>query len=468
VQVVPGDPYDMTITYSPTFMYVKDTGKNATVSITATVIDEKGNPVADSTDVRFRVWASPGDGDELSNTPEGQPHGYTYMIPSVGGQSQVSYTAGTRSGSARIEATVFDEEGMQIVDRISTEIVIFGGPPYIENIFDQTTSHLTVATHRLNIWHILDTTQVTVMVGDKYNNPVQEATAVYLTTSGGVVTTLAYTDINGIATAQLQAGNPQPTLDRWYTYDGLTDPNTGAVIEIATPDFEGELVFNYYTPAYFSPAYNYLNGYMQNNGITRIIAWTEGVTGDPIAGYTPARAWDWTSTVYSTAVPSGVYPTQQQVMSWGLADTEPPYQGEEGSPFSGGPQVQIITQDIDPTTQVDTLQPGESVRIDVYALDQNGNPIVGGSTVTAIHKPEKRPASVDPGGFKTGDPGVTHYSFSLTNNINPDKPEDTPGVAWAYIHILSRNGDIQLASDVVYMAKPVTVIDTTTTVGAFR
>ena len=143
---------------------------------------------------------------------------------------------------------------------------------------------------------------------DKYNNPVQENTAVYLTTSGGVVTTTAYTNENGIATALLQAGNEQPTLNNWYTYDGLTDPNTGAVIEVATPDFENSHVFNFYTPAYFSPAYNYVDGYEQNNGISRIIAWTEGVTGDPVVGYTSARAWDWTAVVYSKSVPSGVYP----------------------------------------------------------------------------------------------------------------------------------------------------------------
>ncbi|NQT26740.1 Ig-like domain-containing protein [candidate division KSB1 bacterium] len=467
VQVVPGDPYDMTITYDPHFMYVKDTGKNATVTITANVVDEKGNPVADSTDVRFRVYASPDDGDALSNTPEGQPHGYTYMIPTVGGRSQVSYTAGTRSGASRIEATVFDDEGTQIIDRISTEIVIFGGPPYIENILDQTSSHLTVATARLNIWHILDTTQVTVMVGDKYNNPVQEGTAVYLTASGGVVSTVAYTDEYGIAIAQLQAGNPQPTLDRWYTYDGLTDPNTGTVIEMSTPDFENEHVFNYYTPAYFSPPYNYIDGYEQNNGITRIIAWTEGVTGDPLVGYTPARAWDMTGVVYSSAVPSGVYPSNAAVIDWGLADTTPPYQGEDGN-YTGGPQVQIITQDLDPSTEVDTLQPGQSIQIDVYVWDANGNPIVAGSTIKASHRPDKRPASVDPGLRTTGDPGITHYTFGLTNNINPEEPKDTPGDAWAYIEISSRNGEILLTSDKVYMYKPIIQIDTTTTVGAFR
>jgi hypothetical protein len=79
-----------------------------------------------------------------------------------------------------------------------------------------------------------DSVQLIALVGDRYNNPVTPGTAVYFTTSGGVVTTATgYTDSVGFARATLYSGNPLPTVSRWY--NTLSDPNIGGAILCTIP-----------------------------------------------------------------------------------------------------------------------------------------------------------------------------------------------------------------------------------------
>ena len=74
-----------------------------------------------------------------------------------------------------------------------------------------------------------DSVKITALVGDRYNNPVTPGTAVYFTTSGGVITTATgYTDSAGFATVTLYSGNPLPTIQRWL--DTIIDPNLGTPI----------------------------------------------------------------------------------------------------------------------------------------------------------------------------------------------------------------------------------------------
>ena len=101
---------------------------------------------------------------------------------------------------------------------------------------------MTVAAKdTLNMWWVQKTVNMHVLVGDKYNNPVQEGTAVYFTTSGGVVSTQAFTDDEGWARVKLFSGNPQPTIQRFYD---VRDPNLGTVIPGPIPDFELGRVVN--------------------------------------------------------------------------------------------------------------------------------------------------------------------------------------------------------------------------------
>ncbi|MCG8607419.1 Ig-like domain-containing protein, partial [bacterium] len=142
----------------------------------------------------------------------------------------VSLNSGIRSGSVRILAQVTDDLGTPLlpgIRAVSTEIIIFAGPPYFEDINDERTSHLSVGVGPLNIfgWNVVNNTAtVTVVVGDKFNNPVPAGTAVFFTTSGGVISThTGFTNEDGVATVTIHSAQPYPTIDRFY--NTFFDPN---------------------------------------------------------------------------------------------------------------------------------------------------------------------------------------------------------------------------------------------------
>ena len=223
IYLIPGNPNSIQMEYFPSSVGVRGSGRNETLLITATIRDANNNPVVDGTPVVFNINNSPGGGDFLSSTGE---------IPTINGQASVSYNSGTVSGSVRIRATC---DG---VTAVSTEILIHAGPPYIEDItLGCATSHMSLASSPCNMFgmdYVGDSVMVVALVGDRYNNPVTPGTAVYFTTSAGVITTsTGYTDSAGFARVTLYSGNPLPTIDRWY--NTLTDPNIGGAILCSTP-----------------------------------------------------------------------------------------------------------------------------------------------------------------------------------------------------------------------------------------
>ena len=223
VVAVPGGPNSIVLSFSPTAIGVRETGQNQTTIIEAEVRDARNNPVVDGTEVTFSIVHGPNGGEFLSPGPSEMP------IPTVGGVARASLSSGTISGNVRIEARVTATTG-QIIAKAS-EILIHAGPPYMEDADDYASTHLTIAADQLNIWRTLGTTQISIAVFDRYHNPVQQGTAVYLTASGGGVSThTAYTDDQGKATVILTGANPQPTIDKFYNGDLVQDPNSGVVL----------------------------------------------------------------------------------------------------------------------------------------------------------------------------------------------------------------------------------------------
>jgi hypothetical protein len=186
--------------------------------VEAQVRDANNNPVIDGTPVYFNILAGPNGGEHLSPPPAEHP------IPTVDGKARASISSGTISGNVRVEARV-ELPGDTIIAKAS-EILIHAGPPYMIDRDDPASTHLTIAAERLNIWRILGSTYVTIALFDKYHNPVQRGTAVYLTASGGGITThTAYTDENGMAQVLLRAANPQPTISSYYYGELMHNPN---------------------------------------------------------------------------------------------------------------------------------------------------------------------------------------------------------------------------------------------------
>ncbi|MBU0507333.1 Ig-like domain-containing protein [bacterium] len=228
VYLIPGVPNSIALAYFPNSVGVRGSGRNETLLITATVRDVNNNPVIDGTGVYFNINNSPGGGDFLSSNGP---------IPTINGRATVSYNSGTRSGSVRIRSQCLG------ITAVSTEILIYAGPPYIGSIYSPCDStHLSLAASPCNMFGmdvVGDTVRITALVGDRYRNPVTPGTAVYFTTSGGVITTATgYTDSSGFARVTLFSGNPLPTIPRWI--NTLSDPNRGGPITCtATPPQPG-------------------------------------------------------------------------------------------------------------------------------------------------------------------------------------------------------------------------------------
>ena len=138
--LIPGDPNSILLSYFPSSVGVRGSGRNETLLITAMVLDANNNPVIDGTEVFFNINNSPGGGDFLSSSD---------AIPTINGEATVSYNSGTISGSARIRAVC------ETISAVSTEILVHAGPPLhrgcFERMFDE--SHVTRLKSLQYVWY---------------------------------------------------------------------------------------------------------------------------------------------------------------------------------------------------------------------------------------------------------------------------------------------------------------------------
>ena len=394
IQLLPGPPASIVLTFDPTSVGIKDSGRNQTTRIKAVVKDTKNNPAKDGTYVKFSIESSPDGGEQLSSTNP---------IPTVNGAAEVSFISGIRSGAVRIRADVTDAKGNTLsppVRAISTELIIFAGPPYIENVNDPSTSHLSVGVTPVNVygWHVVNNTvDVVAVVGDKYNNPVPEGTAVYFTTTGGVISTYTgYTNAEGVAKVTLHTGQPYPTITRFY--NTFQNPNFGSsfftgsdgVIPGPIPDFEG------------GQALNSLGNMGENDGVARILAVTEGMDS---FGHR-AKVWGVTSAVFSGKIAHFTVETSDTV-----------------------------------------LHIGQSAHIAIDIFDVNGNPIVPGSTILV----EASAGALSWGSWTTSDPGITHYDLILTNNLDPTAQNAKPTATAVTIKVQSQNGNAMRSTPAIHL-----------------
>ncbi|MFQ5637016.1 MAG: Ig-like domain-containing protein [bacterium] len=390
IHLRPGPPNSILLSFDPNTLGVKDSGRNQSINIIANVVDSKNNPVPDGSFVRFSIFSSPGGGELLSSAD---------AIPTLNGQSQVSLNSGIRSGSVRILAQVTDSQGTPItpeVRAVSTEIIIFAGPPFIEDVNVRATSHVSVGVSPLNAfgWNVVNNiVSVTAVVGDKFNNPVPPGTAVFFTTTGGVISThTGFTNEEGVANVTLHTAQPYPDVTRYY--NTFFDPNTEHpgftlgtnIIPGPISDFDGGEVLNS------------LGDFIENDGIARILAVTEGVDSEGNS----ARVWSVTNVVFSGHI---------DVFDISVSDT--------------------------------VISPGESTVISFRIYDENGNPIVPGSEISI----SANGGTLSWSSLTTSDPGITHYNVLLTNNLDPTDPDARPVTTPVTIVVNSQNGNLIRTSE---------------------
>ncbi|MEM6645290.1 MAG: hypothetical protein AAF730_03465 [Bacteroidota bacterium] len=175
---------------------VKESGSQEVVQITFQVADSLGRPIVldQAVDVAFSLGVSPGGGEFIF------PQRAT---TDNNGQVTANLSAGTRAGAVQLiaEANV----GGRTIRSIPVGVAIHGGLP------NQT--HFSVGPDRFNFPGLLRfgiENRVSVIVGDQYANPVRPATAVYFTSSHGVVEGSTLTDELGRGSVTLLSGNPLP------------------------------------------------------------------------------------------------------------------------------------------------------------------------------------------------------------------------------------------------------------------
>lgn len=397
-------PTTILLTAEPNFIWVKETGNLEQTTLTARVLSQTGTPVSNDVSVKFTLLNGPGGGESIFPAKNGSLS-ESVPIKTVDGEAKATLKAGTRSGTVRIMAEVVGE--YDITARIAN-VVIRSGPPYMwidPNDKNHVESHMTIAFDYINRdgWHNVKDYEVTVYVGDRYNNPVEEGTTVYLTSTAGIITTDVKTDANGVGTAILRSANPKPYLNPSDPFvlapHRIPNPNApDLMLDIQVPDFEGSEVLNS------------LGNYGENDGMAFVLAKTQGC--DQYLHQSDHS--DSTVMVY----------TYGGVIFSGPLNTNPWPDG----------QIQGFRVNADKTS----LKLGEAAVISIRVYDINGNPVSQGSTLTASSsKGRLAQTTFMPSPEKYG-LGSTFYSTYLLNNLDPI--DDKAGTAEITFNLESPNG----------------------------
>lgn len=192
-----GDPVSIFLSsISSTTIGVKESGSPETTQLSFVVQDSTGRPIdlEHSVTVSFRLGSGPGGGEFLS----------PYSVPTnSSGQAAVSLTSGTKAGAVQIIAEI--DLGSEMITSIPVAIAIHGGLPDFAHF---SIAPVLVNFPGYNIFGVKD--QIVAFVGDKYANPVRPETAVYFTTTGGIIEGSTLTDIQGIGSVELISAEPRP------------------------------------------------------------------------------------------------------------------------------------------------------------------------------------------------------------------------------------------------------------------
>jgi hypothetical protein len=181
---------------APPEIQVKGVGGAETTTMTWEVRDSLGLPVdiTHAIQLTFTITNGPGGGEFLSPS---------VVTTNSNGQAIMTLSSGIRAGIVQVVATGTVASGT--VSTSPVRVVIDGGFP------DQT--HFTIATHFYNM-PILGTmgvhNPISVLVGDKWTNPVAVNTGVYFSSTAGVIEPKVFTNVDGQGSADLISGNPSP------------------------------------------------------------------------------------------------------------------------------------------------------------------------------------------------------------------------------------------------------------------
>jgi hypothetical protein len=200
---------------------IRGTGSNETAQLTFEVRDSVGVPVSGSNRivVNFQILGGPGGGEFVFPTSQ--------VSDALNGRASTRLTSGTKAGVVQVFASGTVDG--RLIKSSPVRIIIAGGLP-VQDRFSLSRQFANMAG---GLYDNLRN-RIMAIVGDKDGNPVQPGTAVYFTTTGGIIQPSAQTDVNGIASVDLITGNPRPP-GGIATITARTIGDSGSVISRSLP-----------------------------------------------------------------------------------------------------------------------------------------------------------------------------------------------------------------------------------------
>ncbi|NND71409.1 MAG: hypothetical protein HKN43_07505 [Rhodothermales bacterium] len=175
---------------------VTESGSEEVAQIRFQVTDSTGTPItlSNAIDISFAIGAGPGGGE--------------FLFPSSvrtdnAGFAEVNLSAGTTAGVVQVVASA--SVNGNVIRSLPVAMSIHGGLP--------DAGHFTLGPEKFNFPGLLAFSienGISVLAGDKWFNPVRPGTAVYFTSTHGVIEGSTLTDAQGQGSVNLLSGNPIP------------------------------------------------------------------------------------------------------------------------------------------------------------------------------------------------------------------------------------------------------------------
>ncbi len=179
---------------------IAESGGGATSAFSFVVLDSTGVPLGpeSAVDVEFRITEGPGGAEHISPST---------VRTNENGMVTSTIFAGNIAGNMKIEAKIERPEHNLTIRSSPIALTIHGGFPNLDHF-----SIGLVESSPYNIpSYLLDyRSQIKVILGDKFSNPVKPQTPVYFNTNGGVIQGSGETDSDGIVIVDHISANPFP------------------------------------------------------------------------------------------------------------------------------------------------------------------------------------------------------------------------------------------------------------------
>ena len=182
---------------SSTSIGVRESGSVEVAELVFQAADSLGRPITPENEItmNFRFGAN--------------PSGQAFIFPESAvtdenGRAKTNISSGTIAGVVQVIAEASVDN--RVIRSKPIALAIHGGFPDEEH-FGVATQVLNVA-RAYDIWGVEN--EITAFVGDQYSNPVREGTAVYFTSSAGIIGGSNTTGAAGTASVTIISGPPQP------------------------------------------------------------------------------------------------------------------------------------------------------------------------------------------------------------------------------------------------------------------